>query len=172
MNKKQILKMLLLLKERGGTGGSFNNFYRTDRSKFENTQDEVELELQKLLEIRCIDHNHRPTAKLDEYIKQVQKEVDKEEEIDDLILGKTRHEAKLAKWQVKAFWPMFILAVLGGGYSIFDIAKPDDSINKEEMMNVLKDYKTKKEFEDDLINALDLIYSDTTIVNEKRKPQQ
>lgn len=78
-----------------------------------------------------------------------------------------KNEAKLAKWQVKAFWPMFILAVLGGCYSIYDMAKPDDSINKEEMLNVLKDYKTKKEFEDDLINALDLIYSDSTLLNKK-----
>lgn len=171
MNKKQILKMLLLLKKRGGTGGSINNFYRTDRSEFDNTQEEVETELQKLLEIRCIDHNHKPTTKLDEYIERIQKEVDKEEELENIIIGKTRHEAKLVSWKVKAFKPLFILAVVGGINGVYNIMKPDNNIKKSDLSQYIKKtdldkYLTKKEFDKDLIYALDLIYSDSTLLNK------
>lgn len=37
-----------------------------------------------------------------------------------VIKRKERNESKLARWQVIAFWPLFVIAILGGVYSSYD----------------------------------------------------
>lgn len=51
---------------------------------------------------------------------------------------KNKYQARLAKWQVKTFWWLFFLGIIGGGYSIYQIAVK--IFNPKEVV-------TKKEFE-------------------------
>jgi len=50
-----------------------------------------------------------------DFAKEVRKN-----EIEDLEFEKSSLDLILKKWQKKVFWPVFLIALLGGGYSAFD----------------------------------------------------
>ncbi|MFM9825078.1 hypothetical protein [Flavobacterium sp.] len=58
---------------------------------------------------------------------------------------KLHNESKLSNWQVKTFWPLFIIGLFGGLYSGFDIVK---NLTKEE--NVKSKQVTKEEMESEI----------------------
>jgi hypothetical protein len=145
MNKKQILNFLLLYKEKQNVAGNFHNFFHQNKEHFENTYAELSEYFVRLLHTGVVDENHKPTVKLDSLIKQTKDELKKEVEIDNLHLTKTRYETRLAKWQVWMFWPLFVIAAIGGGYSIYDFVKQDETVKKYELKNYVKKFELDKE---------------------------
>ncbi|RIV68768.1 hypothetical protein [Flagellimonas aequoris] len=84
--------------------------------------------------------------------------IKQQEEVKDIVTQrkKNRYEARLAKWQVYTFWPLFLLGIFGGGYSIYQIFTPKEYVTKEQMdekfdkerdslQNVLESLKTTKD---------------------------
>ena len=73
-------------------------------------------------------------------IEKQKKIIELEEEAKDKVVQrrKNKHQATLAKWQVKTFWWLFFIGIIGGGYSIYQIA--DKIINPKGVV-------TKEEFE-------------------------
>ncbi|MBO6590188.1 MAG: hypothetical protein JJ885_12935 [Muricauda sp.] len=58
-----------------------------------------------------------------------------QEEVDKDLKNqrvKNKWQAKLAKWQVYTFWPLFLLGVFGGGYSIYQVLNPKEYVTIEE----------------------------------------
>lgn len=70
--------------------------------------------------------------------KQLQEQ---EEEAKDLIIQrkKNKRQARLARWQVITFWPLFVLAAFGGGYSIYQLVNPKEFVTKEEFEQFKKE---------------------------------
>ncbi len=73
---------------------------------------------------------------------------------------------KISKFKYYTFWPVFIFGLLGfifGLYNFFNEKKSSDVSQKEltEKINQLK-----KEKDNDIIKALDIVYSDSTLLNK------
>ena len=66
--------------------------------------------------------------------------------------NKLYNDSTLSKWQVKIFWPMFILGIFGGLYSSYDFVK---NITTKE--NIEEQQVTKSEMESELSKLRTLI---------------
>lgn len=58
---------------------------------------------------------------------------------------KNKYQAKLARWQVITFWPLFFLGIIGGGYSIYQIA--DKILNPKEVVTMEEFLQLKERIE-------------------------
>lgn len=58
-------------------------------------------------------------------------EILKEKAHTQILKTKERNEAKLFEWQIKTFWPIFILGIFGGAYSVFDLLNKSKEDKKE-----------------------------------------
>lgn len=80
--------------------------------------------------------------------------------------------AKITKWQLKSFWWVFSLGLIAGIYSVIDIVNTyvldSDFIKKDEIHLYLRELETKDKHENDMMGLHDLIYSDTTLLNQKK----
>jgi hypothetical protein len=56
---------------------------------------------------------------------------------------RNKWQARLAKWQVITFWPLFFIGIIGGGYSIYQIA--DKILNPKEVVTTEEFEQFKKE---------------------------
>jgi len=56
-----------------------------------------------------------------EYLKQKTEKENETSELEKLNIKKLKYDIMLAKWQVKAFWPAFVIAVIGGFYTFYVI---------------------------------------------------
>lgn len=79
--------------------------------------------------------------------------LEREQRENDLAIQrrKDRNQGTLAQWKIYTFWPVFILGIFGGGYSIYQILSPREYVTKEQM-----DEKFEKE-RDSLHNVLELL---------------
>lgn len=79
---------------------------------------------------------------------------------------KAHFDFKTSKFQYYTFWPVFIFGLIGGGLGIYNFfsEKESDGITKEEMTKQINE--VKKENEDAIIKAFDMVYSDSTLINK------
>ena len=70
---------------------------------------------------------------------------------------KVEYDFILSKWKVKTFWPLFIIAILGGLYSLYDVIIKTPSISKD----VQELQQTIKQME------LDISKQNTLILNQR-----
>lgn len=60
---------------------------------------------------------------LSEYLEFENKQVVEKNRIEQIKKEKLYFDAKISKWKYYTFWPLFILAIFGGGYSVYDITE-------------------------------------------------
>jgi len=82
------------------------------------------------------------------YDKQLHESARKRES-DELYFKKLKWDSKISKWQVKTFWWIFMLALIGGVYSLVDFTKNLIDKNQEQV--------TKSQFESELSKLRTLI---------------
>ncbi len=58
---------------------------------------------------------------IEKFLAHRQVEINEKNRLKKITDEKLIFDAKLSKWQVKIFWPMFIIALIGGFYSIYSI---------------------------------------------------
>jgi len=81
---------------------------------------------------------------------ELKKQFDLELKDEKIIRDKLYHDAKISKWTANLLLPTFILAIIGAGYSIFDIVlklstKPNGSTLNEKYIERPNDTITGKE---------------------------
>lgn len=54
------------------------------------------------------------------YLNHVEKQLNEQTRLEKIKNQKLYFDAKLSKWKYYTFWPFFVLAVFGGGYSTYD----------------------------------------------------
>lgn len=79
------------------------------------------------------------------YIQSIDNKKKKEQEFKQISLVKLKNEAKLTSWQVKTFWPVFIIALVGGilGTASFIMQISGNKTTKQEQQVVQPIIKQK-----------------------------
>ncbi|BAX81978.1 hypothetical protein [Labilibaculum antarcticum] len=52
------------------------------------------------------------------YIRSLQEEKKKKQDYNDISFEKLNNDAKIARWQTKTFWPVFIFGIIGGVFGV------------------------------------------------------
>jgi hypothetical protein len=71
--------------------------------------------------------------KYQEFLEQQKKDNKEKERID---FEKSKIELRLKKWQVKTFWPIFVFAFIGFGFSVYNFINNLSSARKSELQEV------------------------------------
>ncbi|MCI2230541.1 hypothetical protein MC378_15300 [Polaribacter sp. MSW13] len=71
--------------------------------------------------------------KYQEFLKQQKKDIKEKERID---FEKSKIDLRLKKWQVKTFWPIFVFAFIGFGFSVYNFINNLSSVRKSEQQEV------------------------------------
>ncbi|HDZ15513.1 hypothetical protein LCGC14_1191590 [marine sediment metagenome] len=76
------------------------------------------------------------------YEKERKKIIDLENAKTVIALKNTR-QAKLAKWQIITFWPLFVLGIFGGVYSAIDMLESNENISVDKYNSNISEIKKK-----------------------------
>jgi len=122
-------------------------------------------------QLKCLDEDLRVLPRLNDVRVQLEIDLLDEEKQNKRTTIHFDNQARLANWQVKSFWFIFALALVGGLNAIYNVFKPSEDlslyIKKSDVEILLKNYVSSEKHQKDLIGLHDLIYSDTTLLNRK-----
>lgn len=91
---------------------------------------------------REIIEEHGSLELFNEYVKN---ERTAKAEVEDIKIEKLRYDAKLSKWQVKTFWPVFIFGIIGGVFGIISFVMQVTADNSpQQNKSVVKPFKVLK----------------------------
>ena len=71
--------------------------------------------------------------KYQDFLKQQKKDIKEKERI---YFEKSKIDLRLKKWQVKTFWPIFVFAFIGFGFSVYNFINNLSSVRKSEQQEV------------------------------------
>ena len=71
--------------------------------------------------------------KYQDFLKKQKKDIKEKERID---FEKSKIDLRLKKWQVKTFWPIFVFAFIGFGFSVYNFINNLSSTRKSELQEV------------------------------------
>jgi len=60
---------------------------------------------------------------LAKHIEFENKQIAERNRLEQIKKEKLYFDAKISKWKYYTFWPLFIIAIFGGGYSVFDLTE-------------------------------------------------
>ena len=104
----------------------------------ETTEEDIDFEFQRLLllidkvgvaEVKtqtywCVERNHSTKRhKIDGGFYPVFKNLEEDEKRKQKQIKKENTEYTLTKWKYYTFWPLFVIAIFGGGYSLYDFTE-------------------------------------------------
>ncbi len=81
---------------------------------------------------------------IENFLAHRQEEINDKKRLDKITNEKLISDAKLSKWQVKIFWPMFIIALIGGLYSIYSIVDAVVGESEEQKIERILDLKLQE----------------------------
>ena len=104
----------------------------------ETTEEDIDFEFQRLLlfidqvgvaKVKtttywCVERNHSTKRhKMDGGFYPVFKKLEEDEKRKQKQIKKENTEYTLTKWKYYTFWPLFVIAIFGGGYSLYDFTE-------------------------------------------------
>ena len=103
--------------------------------------------------------------KYQEFLEQQKKDNKEKERID---FEKSKIDLRLKKWQVKTFWPIFVFAFIGFGFSVYNFINNLSSARKSEQQEV-RIVKMESELEKLRISTLDQKTTDSLNISRVLK---
>ena len=87
----------------------------------------------------CVEQNHSTKRhKNDGGFYPVFKKLEEDEKRKQKQIKKENTEYTLTKWKYYTFWPLFVIAIFGGGYSLYDFTERLTKVKDSQQVQLTK----------------------------------